>query len=133
MTREEAIEILAWIKENSVIAEEYKEALNMAIEALKQEPKTGEWIPVSERLPEEFSVLCCDNHGEMLIANPFECDASDTGFSAENNGCYMYNCIAWMPLPMPYREGREDYELATEQMEHDVMYEPTYNSEDGSM
>lgn len=133
MTREEAIEILAWIKENSVIAEEYKEALNMAIEALKQEPKTGEWIPVSERLPEEFFVLCCDNHGEMLIANPFECDASDTGFSAENNGCYMYNCIAWMPLPMPYREGREDYELATEQMEHDIMYEPTYNSEDGSM
>lgn len=107
MTREEAIEILAWIKENSVIAEEYKEALNVAIEALKQEPKTGEWIPVSERLPEEFSVLCCDNHGEMLIANPFECDDSDTGFSAENDGCYMYNCIAWMPLPKPYREDGE--------------------------
>ena len=133
MTRDKAIESLTWVKENLVIAEEYKEALNMAIEALKQEPKTGEWIPVSERLPEEFFVLCCDNHGEMLIANPFECDASDTGFSAENNGCYMYNCIAWMPLPMPYREGREDYELATEQMEHDIMYEPTYNSEDGSM
>ena len=30
-------------------------------------------------------------------------------------------------------EDREDYELATEQMEHDAMYEPTYNSEDGSM
>ena len=133
MTRDKAIESLTWVKENLVIAEEYKEALNMAIEALKQEPKTGEWIPVSERLPEEFFVLCCDNHGEMLIANPFECDASDTGFSAENNGCYMYNCIAWMPLPMPYREGREDYELATEQMEHDIMYEPTYNSEDGSV
>jgi hypothetical protein len=40
--------------------------------------------------------------------------------------------IAWMPLPKPYREEREDYELATEQMEHDAMYEPTYNSEDGS-
>lgn len=133
MTRDKAIESLTWVKENLVIAEEYKEALNMAIEALKQKPKTGEWIPCSERLPEEFSVLCCDNYGEMLIANPFECDASDTGFSAENDGCYMYNCIAWMPLPMPYREGREDYELATEQMEHDVMYEQTYNSEDGSM
>lgn len=31
------------------------------------------------------------------------------------------------------REDGEDYELATEQMEHDAMYEPTYNSEDGSM
>lgn len=27
-------------------------------------------------------------------------------------------------------EDGEDYELATEQMEHDAMYEPTYNSED---
>lgn len=33
----------------------------------------------------------------------------------------------------PYRESREKYELATEQMEHDAMYEPTYSSEDGSM
>lgn len=28
---------------------------------------------------------------------------------------------------------REEYELATEQIEYDAMYEPTYNSEDGSM
>ena len=27
----------------------------------------------------------------------------------------------------------EDYERATEQVEHDTLYEPTYNSEDGSM
>lgn len=62
-----------------------------------------QWIPCSERLPEEFYVLCCDNHGEMLIANPFECDDSDTGFSAESEDCYMYNCVAWMPLPEPYK------------------------------
>lgn len=66
MTRDKAIESLTWVKENLVIAEEYKEALNMAIEALKQEPKTGEWIPVSERLPEEFFVLCCDNHMDAI-------------------------------------------------------------------
>lgn len=29
--------------------------------------------------------------------------------------------------------GAYDYERATEQMEHDMLYEPTYNSEDGSM
>lgn len=63
------------------------------------------WIPCSERLPEEFYVLCCDNHGEMLIANLFECDDSDTGFSAESEDCYMYNCVAWMQLPEPYKEG----------------------------
>lgn len=66
-------------------------------------PSAQQWIPCSERLPEEFYVLCCDNHGEMLIANPFECDDSDTGFSAESEDCYMYNCVAWMPLPEPYK------------------------------
>lgn len=62
------------------------------------------WIPCSKRLPKEFYVLCCDNHGEMLIANPFECGDSDTGFSAESEDCYMYNCVAWMPLPEPYEK-----------------------------
>ena len=87
MTREEAIGKINAIKKYLTAGNpiwdvrEIDEALNMAIEALQQEPKTGEWIPCSERLPEE----------------------------------------------------REDYELATEQMEHDIIYEPTYNSEDGSM
>ena len=39
--------------------------------------------------------------------------------------------IAWMPLPEPYKG--DEYERAVEQMEHDMLYEPTYNPEDGSM
>ena len=39
---------------------------------------------------------------------------------------YCPNCGARM-------KGADDYERATEQMEHDALYEPTYNSEDGSM
>lgn len=61
------------------------------------------WIPCSEILPEESYVICCDNHGEILVANPFECDDSDTGFSAESETCYMHNCVAWMPRPKPYK------------------------------
>lgn len=30
-------------------------------------------------------------------------------------------------------ENSSEYERAIEQMEHDALYEPTYNSEDGSM
>lgn len=30
-------------------------------------------------------------------------------------------------------EGADDYERAIEQTKHDMLYEPTYNSEDGSM
>ena len=75
-------------------------AYRAEIEALSAQ----QWIPCSERLPEEFYALCCDIHGEMLIANPFECDDSDTGFSAESEDCYMYNCVAWMPLPPSFKE-----------------------------
>ena len=78
------------------------------IESLPSAQPEQRWIPCSEKLPEEFDVLCCDNYGEMLIANPFECDDSDTGFSAESDECYMYNCIAWMPLPEPYQEGEQN-------------------------
>ena len=41
---------------------------------------------------------------------------------------YCPNCGAMM-------KGADDYEYerAIEQMEHDMLYEPTYNSEDGSM
>lgn len=89
------------IKNNYI--NEISELLNK-IDALSAD---AEWIPCSERLPEEFYVLCCDNHGEMIIANLFACDDSDTGFSAESEDCYMYNCVAWMPLPEPYREDGE--------------------------
>lgn len=101
MTREEFMDIV--YSELHSDDDNYKS--NRIIDAADEYAEEHkEWIPCSERLPEEFSVLCCDNHGEMLIANPFECDDSDTGFSAENDGCYMYNCIAWVPLPEPYKE-----------------------------
>ncbi len=43
MTREEAIKILESI-DNDEVDEEFAEAYNMAIKALEQEPKTGQWV-----------------------------------------------------------------------------------------
>lgn len=106
-----------------------------------------EWIPVSERLPnEDARYLVQMSYGIMRVlswANVLE-KVDDFDFYNEKHGgwyeldsewgyCERNEVIAWMPLPKPYREDREDYKLATEQMEHDAMYEPTYNSEDGSM
>lgn len=87
----------------------------------------GGWIPVSERLPREYAqYLVCFKTGHCYV---YWLEDSDWARGmVEKEGI-----LAWMPLPMPYREGGEEYELATEQMEHDAMYEPTYNSEDGSM
>lgn len=95
----------------------------------------AEWIPVSERLPEDDEiVLTTDNKG---IVCPM-CHASlgyhrKYWFTAEEGITYREDeIIAWMPLPEPYKGG-DEYEKCVEQMEHDIMYEPTYNSEDGSM
>ena len=65
--------------------------------------QAGKWILCSERLPEKYSdVLCCDTYGEYIIGMPYEDEESNTGFSVENDGVYMIDCIAWMPLPEPY-------------------------------
>lgn len=70
----------------------------------------GGWIPCSERLPgedESFYVLCCDKYGEIMIGNVFECDEGETPYSAESENEYMYDCVAWMPLPEQYEEQTE--------------------------
>ena len=63
---------------------------------------TQQWIPCSDRLPEN-EVLCCDIHGNLMIGNMFVSEKSNTGYSAESEHEYMYDCIAWMPLPLPYK------------------------------
>lgn len=66
------------------------------------------WIPCNERLPETVDVLCCDIRGEICIAYPYADKESNTGHSAESDLVYMIDCIAWMPLPEPYKERREE-------------------------
>lgn len=73
-------------------------------------PRTQQWIPCSERLPSEnesFYVLCCDKYGEIMIGHVFVCNDGETSYSAENEHEYMYDCVAWMPLPKPW-EGEQD-------------------------
>lgn len=75
------------------------EAFDMAIEALKAQ----QWIPCSERLP-EGDVLCCDIHKNLMIGYVFVSECSNTGYNADSEQEYMCDCIAWMPLPEPYKE-----------------------------
>lgn len=62
------------------------------------EPKTGEWIPFSERLPREYAqYLVCFESGECHV---YWLEDSDWARGmAEKDGI-----IAWMPLPKPYKE-----------------------------
>ena len=66
-----------------------------------------EWIPCKERLPREYEVLCCDIYKNCIVGHPFVDDSVSTGFCAESEGEFMYECVAWMPLPEPWK-GADD-------------------------
>lgn len=129
---------------------------NYAIDFLEQMPSAdrpqGEWIPCSERLPNEGeTVLVCmgltghkhEWEEQRIIEfgriSSDRYDVEGTGWEWLNESGADYwqadwnnSILAWMPLPKPWK-GADDYERAIEQTEHDMLYEPTYNSEDGSM
>lgn len=63
------------------------------------------WIPCNERMP-KGTVLCCDDRGNMLVGLLCKDEAGYMAYG--DDGQEMYNCVAWMPLLEPYKEG--DYE-----------------------
>ncbi len=95
MTREEAINFLKGYLDEEVYTEKCRNAHEMAINALEKVPKT-EWIPVSERLPEEgqrvFVTQTLDEK-TIVYCTSFPFDRIKEEY-----------IIAWMPLPKPYSE-----------------------------
>jgi len=66
MTREEVIEILNKVKfsfyevsTDLIVSGKYREAYNMAIKALEQEPKTGHWKVVSDGYGDNAYICEC--------------------------------------------------------------------------
>ncbi len=85
------------------IAEYDKERYKEEITTLEAENK-GEWIPVSERLPDIHNYtqlyLVTYKHGQIC-----------TAFFTEANGkCWwsIDDVEAWQPLPEPYKKGGEE-------------------------
>lgn len=63
--------------------------------------RKSDWIPCNERTP-KGTVLCCDDRGNMLVGLLCKDEAGYMAYG--DDGQEMYNCVAWMPLPEPYRE-----------------------------
>lgn len=126
MTREEAIRRLK-ANRDAMYFPETIEALDMAIEALQAEPKTGEWIPVKwheitdeererEGYPKDWVVyidckMPCDGD-EILVQTKsgyirWDVCYEDGEFSLDSGWDWIEDIVAWMPLPKSYREESE--------------------------
>ena len=127
MTNEEAIlwlneELRTW--ENECQSKHpIKEALYAACKALEQEQR---WIPVTEKLPNDrdwYLGIFKEADTGWINPLPFVCDCvgSETkattkeywilrGFTDRDEKIdYYFNleCVAWMPLPEPYKEDKK--------------------------
>lgn len=69
-------------------------------EDCEENGELNKWIPCSERMP-KGAVLCCDDRGNMLVGLLCKDEAGYMAYG--DDGQEMYNCVAWMPLPEPYR------------------------------
>ena len=75
------------------------------IDLIKQQPKVGEWIPVSERLPEDGygqTFLLTVKDGKETIVTFAKYQPKYRRFNLTGARSY-WKPVAWMPLPEPYR------------------------------
>lgn len=110
-------EVYADIQQMDKILEHNKALCNFIKAIPSADRPQGEWIDAEIPL---------ESGGSMPIQ---ACNLCKTFYPlAYTGGGHRFcpNCGARM-------KGADDYERAIEQSEHDMLYEPTYNSEDGSM
>jgi hypothetical protein len=76
------------------------------VKDLAEEYKGG-WIPVSERLPDEWQTVLVQDFEDYYEVCNCETKQGVKGFSSGDWWASANNYIAWMPLPAPYKEGCE--------------------------
>lgn len=86
-------------------------AMMEALELVESQPKVGEWIPCSERLPEEEEPVLVqwekyDRHLNITITylDVMWLDDAEEEVFETINGVPNGKVVAWMPLPEPYSE-----------------------------
>ena len=89
-----------------VWSEETVDAIEMGIHALKE----TQWIPISERLPEEeeYILLSFANYTGLDIGRYEKDGENDKFYPGDEEETYAHYGLVvndWMPLPEPYKEG----------------------------
>lgn len=100
-----------WLNPDCVGNEEYNKGWNACnkywCNTIKRQPKVGEWIPCSERLPEVPEGTDDDECPEFNVmikganrATTLRCAPDGTWFDEFG---HVYPVIFWQPLPEPYK------------------------------
>ena len=77
-----------------------------AMPTIKPEPK---WIPVSEKLPDKTDDYLCSYNGCAVVdICEYDPDRNEWGFFYDGGWKVVSNVTAWMPLPEPCAERREE-------------------------
>lgn len=109
MTREEAIYHLnstGWLEERERIAINFLDSIGCfeehdRIMMPSADKPRGEWIPVSERLPDDGKwAIWCSSDGVIGIAR-FKEDCYNHFYPNETS-FDLEDAVAWMPLPKPF-------------------------------
>ncbi len=105
MTREEAIAFGKRVIDLGFKGET-AEFCEMAISALSE--NKGEWIPVTERLPEIHQYVLLSLRS-LDVEVGFRAETEPYFYCHGADGCYIepQNVLAWQPLPEPYKAESE--------------------------
>lgn len=80
--------------------------VGVIINTMPPSPSRPQWIPCSERLPDEHkSVLCCTYGGTHFIGYIKEAKQGEyMAVSGDSDYKTVYEIVAWMPKPEPYHK-----------------------------
>ena len=105
--------ILGEIEENKHIVEIFGRGVYFVpLEATKQiirKHMDDGWIPVDKNNVPDHEILACDRYKNELIGY-LSYNADSEEFVCESDECIMYQVIAWMEKPEPYRPERSEEE-----------------------
>lgn len=100
--------------ENEYINEEHKTMFKLGAASITSEIKgiirnhmNDGWIPVDKNNVPDHEILACDRYKNELIGY-LSYNADSEEFVCESDECIMYQVIAWMEKPEPYRPERSN-------------------------